>query len=178
MSRTTILWLSGGIVVVLLGLWGASLYVEIQKNRAIHTVERRVKVIERFIGPQGEKGKPGKPGKPGKRAPVPIETLKDIVTQIIKQEQTTGPMGPTGKSGKSGINGANGANGRRGPRGLRGPQGIQGPQGVQGVQGQPGVPGPQGIPGPACPPGYVGQTLMIPLKVTDKPVTVFLCVKH
>src|SRR6266576_6907207 len=118
MSRTVILWVTGGAIVILLGLWGASLYVEIQKNRAIHTVERRVRIIEKFIGPQGEKGKPGKPGKPGKSAkPLPIETLKEVVAKAVREQLTTGPQGKTGLAGKSGING------KRGPRGKQGKKG-------------------------------------------------------
>src|SRR6266566_4820857 len=164
MTRTAILWLAGSFMVVLLSLWGASLYVEIQKNRAIHTVEHRVQVIERFIGPQGEKGKAGKPGKPGKSAqPIPLETLRQVVAQAVREQLHTGP------AGKNGTNGSNGKVGPRGPRGPSGANGKKGEAGLQGPQGATGATGATGIPGPICPAGFVGQTLVIQLKLTDKP---------
>jgi hypothetical protein len=160
--------LSGGTIFVLLALWGASLYVELQKS---HSIERRVKVIERFIT---VKGKPGPRGKQGKPGTVRKETITDVITKIVKANTIPGPRGFRGYTGKQGSRGV------QGPRGFTGSRGIQGTKGDKGNTGQQGPAGPIGPAGTTtltCPTGFTWQTVILRLNPQGA-ITVAACVKQ
>ena len=125
--------------VLILGVWGYSVWQFNHQQAEITRNTKRVVVIERRIGKRGPKGEAGV----GKRGP----------------QGSPGRAGVQGQRGEPGRPGTRGQTGRRGAQGQPGVRGEPGQQGLRGEQGPPGPgpqgpPGPQGAPGPTCPAGY------------------------
>ncbi len=102
--------------ILILGVWGYSVWEFNHQQDEIHYNTRRIYVIEKRLGPRGRTGARGKPG--------------------------LGARGPRGLRGERGLPGLTGPRGPRGPRGVRGLPGPKGPEGEPGHPGGQGAPGP------------------------------------